>query len=217
MSPERFDHLVDLLRPKLTKEERCRAPISAEESLAVTLRYLATLNSERDLAFSFKLDRSTINGIVEEVCNELWKALSEKYVRPPSSAEEWRTISNDFFELWNMPHCIGALDGKHVCIRKPSHSGSLWHNYKGFFSMVLLAICDAHYCFSLVDVGEYGSNNDSGILNNSRMVKMFKNNKVKLPDPETIQGTDYELPFFLVGDVIFPLNNWLMRPYKSAY
>ena len=81
-----------------------------------------------------------------------------------------------------------------------------------FFSMVLLVICDAHYCFSLVDVGEYGSNNDSGILNNSIIGKMFKNNKMKLPDPETIQGTYYELPFFLAGDEIFPLNNWLMRP-----
>ena len=42
---------------------------------------------------------------------------------------------------------------------------------KDFFSMVLLAVCDTRYCFSLVDVGEYGGNNDSGILRNSKMGK----------------------------------------------
>ena len=61
MSPERFNHLADLLRPLITKEVRCQIPISVEERLAVTLRYLATGNSQRDLAFSFKLGRSTIN------------------------------------------------------------------------------------------------------------------------------------------------------------
>ena len=53
-------------------------------------------------------------------------------------------------------------------MRQPKHSGSLWHNDKGFFNLVLLAICDAQYCFSFVDVGEYGSNNDSGIFLNQK-------------------------------------------------
>ena len=67
MSPERFNHLADLLRQLITKEVHCRIPISVEERLAVTLRYLATGNSQRDLAFSFKLERSTINQIIIEV------------------------------------------------------------------------------------------------------------------------------------------------------
>ena len=162
MSPERFNHLADLLRQLITKEVCCRIPISVEERLAVTLRYLARGNSQHDLAFSFKLGRSTINQIITEVCTSLWDVLWE-YVSPPSSPEDWKRTSNDFCQIWNMPHCIGAIDGKHVCIRKLSHTGTLWHNYKGFFSMVLLAVFDAHYCFSFVAIGEYGSNNDSGV------------------------------------------------------
>ena len=144
----------------------------------------------------------------------MWDVLSE-YVSPSSSPEDWKRISNDFCQIWNMPHCIGAIDGKHVCIRKPSHTGTLWHNYKGFFNMVLLAVCDARYCFSFVDVGEYGSNNDSGVLKNSNMGKMFDRNQMGVPDSELIEGTNYELPYFLVGDEIFPLQNWLMRPYSG--
>ena len=211
MSPERFNHLVDLLRPLITKEVRCRIPISVEERLAVTLRYLATGNSQRDLAFSFKLGRSTINQIFTEVCISLWDVLSE-YVSPFSSPEDWKRISNDFCQIWNMPHCIGAIDGKHVCIRQPSHTGTLLHNYKGFVSMVLLAVCDARYSFSFADVGEYGSNNGSGVLN---IGKMFDRNQMDVPDSELIEGTNYELPYRLVGDEIFPLQNWLMRPYSG--
>ena len=63
-----------------------------------------------------------------------------------------------------MPHCLETIDSKHIAMRQPKHSGSLWHNYWGFFSLVLLAICDARYCFSFADVGEYGSNSDSEIF-----------------------------------------------------
>ena len=77
-----------------------------------------------------------------------------------------------------------------IAIRNPAFSGSLWHNYKGFFSMVLLAICDARYCFSFMDVGEYGSNNDSGVLNNSKMGMLFKRFEIDIPNPGEIEFCD---------------------------
>ena len=107
--------MAGLIRDKITRKHHVREPISPEERLAVTLRYLATGDSQHSLGFMFKLGRSTVNGIINEVCEELWNALSD-YVKPPTSVDDWKKISADFNELWNMPHCLGALDGKHVGI-----------------------------------------------------------------------------------------------------
>ena len=179
----------------------------------MTLCYLATGDSQHSLRFMFKLGRSTVNGTMNEVCEKLWNALSD-YVKPPTSADDWKNFFTDFNELWNMPHCLGASDGKHVGIQKPASSGSLWYNYKGFFSKVLLGISDARYCFSYADVGKYGTNSNSGVLKNSRMGRKFGANKMNIPSPAEIpKSDDLELPYFLPGDKIFPLSNWLMRPY----
>ena len=57
----------------------------------------------------------------------------------PSSIEEWNEVANSLKTKWNLPSCLGALDGKHIAIKAPEHSGSTFYNYKGFFSIVLLA------------------------------------------------------------------------------
>ena len=56
----------------------------------------------------------------------------------PTTPGEWRAISDKFAERWNIPHTCGALDGKHVNCKCPPNSGSLYYNYKGFYSIVLL-------------------------------------------------------------------------------
>jgi hypothetical protein len=38
----------------------------------------------------------------------------------PSTEEEWKEVSNEFLIRWNFPHCIGAMDGKHVAIKCPA-------------------------------------------------------------------------------------------------
>lgn len=81
---------------------------------------------------------STVSEIIHEVCDSIWYCL-KLIVLPQPSTDKWLTIAHYFRDLWNIPNCIYALDGKHV-IRAPKNSGTTFLNYKKTFSIVLLVL-----------------------------------------------------------------------------
>jgi hypothetical protein len=86
------------------------------------------------------------------------------YMTVPDSVAQWEEIARNFQQKWNYPNCVGAVDGKHIVLRAPPNSGSLYYNYKGTFSVVLMALVDANYKFIIVDIGSYGKQSDAGIF-----------------------------------------------------
>lgn len=74
----------------------------------------------------------------------------------PSNKQEWKQVSDGFDQLWKFKNCLGAIDGKHIIIKKPSNSGSYFYNYKGTFSLVLFAVVNANYEFIYVHMGTNG-------------------------------------------------------------
>ena len=65
----------------------------------------------------------------------------------PTDPKEWRGIEEKFKNKWNVPHAVGALDGKLIAMKKPKKSGSEYFNYKGYFSLVLLSLVNAEHKF----------------------------------------------------------------------
>ena len=62
-------------------------------------------------------------------------------------ANEWREVAQAFGNRWNFHHVCGAIDEKHIAIKKPHLSSSEFYNYKGFCSIVMLGMVDAEYKF----------------------------------------------------------------------
>ena len=93
-----------------------------------------------------------------------------------------------------------------------SNSGSLFFNYKSYFSIVLLVVASADYRFVMVDIGAYRSSNDSGVLNHTALFKCLKNKKLGIPSSKQLPNDTKEthVPHVLLGDEAFPLHCDLM-------
>lgn len=164
MTPPQFDYLLSLIENRFSlNETNMRRTISPSERLYITLRFLAVGDSYRSLSLGFRVGKSTVCEIVRDVCMKLWEALMPVYL-PPLDKRLMKSIATEFEDRWNFPNCIGSLDGKHVNLVAPPNSGSLFFNYKGHHSIVLLATCDANYKFTYVDIGSHGRVSDGGVF-----------------------------------------------------
>lgn len=135
----------------------------------------------------------------------------------PETKEEWLHHASDWNNKWNFPHCIGSMDGKHVMLQAPIHSGSDFFNYKGFFSIVLLAVTDANYCFTYVSVGCQGRLSDGGVYNNSTLKELLEGSKLDLPPSTCLPGRNLPVPYVLLADDAFALNKHVMKPYPGLH
>lgn len=120
---------------------------------------------------------------------------------------------SEFHTRFQFPLCLGAIDGKHIRIKKPNRSGSKYYNYKHFFSIVLLAVTDANGRFVVVDVGSCGGNSDGGVLGHSNFGKKLLSGTLSIPEKDVIPGTDIQLPYTFVADDAFPLRDNIMKPF----
>ena len=87
---------------------------------------------------------------------------------------DWKIIENGFRKESNFPGCCGAIDGKHVIIKAPPESGSLYYNYKETNSIVLMAVVDHKYCFSYIDIGCNGRVSDGGVFRNCSLYQALE-------------------------------------------
>ncbi|XP_068205614.1 putative nuclease HARBI1 [Palaemon carinicauda] len=155
--------MVEKLTPHLLKQFTfMREPLQVGLMLAVTLCFLATGNSYQSLQYSFRVEASTISKLISEACKAIISAYNDEVLRCPKTEEAWKEVAARFTSRWNYHNCLGAVDGKHITIKKPPNAGSYYYNYKGFHSIVLMAVTDASYKFPYVDVGAEGGASDGG-------------------------------------------------------
>ncbi len=131
----------------------------------------------------------------------------------PTTPDDWMVIANNYSCKWQYHHCLGAIDGKHVAIRKPMNAGSYYYNYKNFHSIVLIALVDGDYKFTWVEVGPKGTSSDAHIFEDYDLKVAIDQRVIGFSPPDNQPDDDKDMPYFFVGDNAFPLCTYMMKPY----
>ncbi|XP_043069575.2 putative nuclease HARBI1 [Drosophila bipectinata] len=173
--------------------------IPLEAKLALTLEYLACGTFQRHVASCYHISKQHVGVTIPEVCDAICVALSGEI--EAWDVEAMKRRAQEFQGLWQFPNCIGAIDGKHVAIKAPPHCGSAFYNYKGFHSIILLAICDASCRFTFIDVGAYKSEGDMKAFSKSWIGRELLEGGMEFPEDNMLGGV--RTPYFLVADDAF--------------
>lgn len=161
---------------------------------------------------------STISKICKEISSTIWDVLRDEFMQIPDNERKWLEIAKSFDMKANFPHCLGAVDGKHIRVVKPNNTGSMYFNYKDYFSFVLLAVVDSEYRFIFMSVGSYGKECDSSIFKESTIWKKLNDGSLNIPKPRPLHATlQNDMPYVLVGDEAFPLSTNLLRPFGGTH
>lgn len=157
------------------------------------------------------------------------------FALPQPTKETFLENGIEFGKKWNFPNTMGCLDGKHIRIRCPNNTGSLYYNYKDFFSIVLFALVGPNYKFIAVDIGSFGREGDAGslfrfstkttnfknictiysagIFSKCNLGKAIKNKLFDTPGPTVLPNSQTVMPHIFLGDEAFPILDNLLKPY----
>jgi hypothetical protein len=162
---------------------------------------------------------STIRSVVLEVCEaiiqRLWNVAVAQYF--PRTKEQFEEKILDTEQLWQFPCSWGAVDGCHLSINCPTggqESQKEYHNFKNFYSIVLMAIVDAKCRFIWASVGFPGDSHDSIILQSTQIWRKITEGDA-IPQMSKKIGNSEVLPV-IVGDSAFPFSIYLMKPFADG-
>ena len=101
-----------------------------------------------------------------------------------------------------------------MALKKPKNTGTVYHNYKGFFSIVMLALVDGQYKFRWVDASTAVSWTDAQIFNACQLKRKTDDGNIGFSDPAPITQGGLDVPYFILADDAFALKTWLMKPRR---
>jgi hypothetical protein len=87
------------------------------------------------LHFEYLVEETTVHEIVRDY-SSIWKG--QKATDMSVKTNDWMNIVNNFYQGMQFPNCIGAMSGKISHIQMSAGSGSVFYNFRHFFSILLL-------------------------------------------------------------------------------
>ncbi len=124
----------------------------------------------------------------------------EEFIKTATTPQEWMVIANQMSRRWQYHHCLSAIDGKHIAIRKPKKAGSNYFNYKNFHSIVLMVLVDGDYKFICVDFVSNGTSLDIQIFEDCLLKWVIDQDVIGFPPADHLPDDDKDILYFFVGN-----------------
>ena len=210
-----FYFVLSKIQHRLEKKTVIEIPVPPDMRLDLTLYKLSLYT----IAEMCGLATSTVCRIIIDTCEAITEVLWDETVSKhfPSSKNDFSQSLQEFGEEWQFPYAFAAIDGSHLPIRCPNggaHSMKQYFNFKGFYSIILMALVDAKYRFIWASVGAPGNTHDSTYFQSTELWRKIQRGNI-IPNI-TPSIDDIEIPPVILGDGAFPLRTWLLKPHGDA-
>lgn len=199
LSREGIEALLAIIAPSLSKRKLGRPAVPVELKTLLSLKYLSSQESFRELSIVFNISVGACSQILREFCLAIVKNIGNFIIFPRTAAEFYR-LENEF----DFPGAIGAIDGCHIRVSPPKAEREHYYNRKMYHSINFQAICNNRREFLDVFCKYPGSVHDARVFNNSDIYRFVSEGRIEIPER-----------FHLLGDSAYPRTTWLVPPFKD--
>ena len=152
---------------------------------------------------------STVIKVVVEVCQVIvvnkWHESVEKYFA--KSEEEFLEKMREMESEWQFEYALSAIDGSHLPAKCPpvgAQAIKQYHNFKSFYSVILLGLVDSNYRFVWASLDAPGNTHDSTFQSTTLWSNIVSGGVLSEAVAKT--NDDIVIPLLILGDREFIWN-----------
>ena len=133
---------------------------------AIRLCKLSRADYNYTISIMTEVGESAVICIVNQVSQAIVENLWTKFVSNlfPKNQGDFSNMMGEMDSEWQFPFAFSAIDGSHLPMKCPPggpEAMKQYHNFKNFYSIILLALVDPKYRFIWASVGAPGNTHDS--------------------------------------------------------
>ncbi|XP_046862569.1 protein ALP1-like [Xenia sp. Carnegie-2017] len=232
MQTKKFSLLLHSIKRGKRKGRRRRFWVRPRRSSEWWTNFMNGFVVEEEWRENFRMSKMAFT----KLCNLLQPFLEKKVtnMRVPISVEKqlaitlyylsdegrYRKVANAFGVSRSsvsliVRRCMGAIDGTHIFIKRPSTSPTDYLNRKNRYSLNVQAVCDFKYRFMYLVIKWPGRVHDARIFSNSNINRKFRENE-SFKCQKQIVDDEMPVPVCILGDPAYPLLPFLMKEFPGG-